>query len=1249
MGEVYEALDRDHDTRIALKVLTALSSKALLRFKNEFRALRDLEHPNVVNFGELLEQDGHWFFTMEFVDGVDFLTYVRPGHDRSRPPEHPTAEVVAPLEGSDDLPALPPVARDLPPHKFDEARLRHGLLQLAEGLTALHAVGKVHRDIKPSNIRVAADGRVVLLDFGLVSDIEQTINVTEPENIVGTPAFMAPEQAGMREIGPEADWYSVGVVMYLCLTGRLPFVGQPMDVMLNKQRLEPPAPCTLVRGVPPDLDQLCVDLLRTDPRLRAGSSDVLRVLAATSGFGRAASVDAPAATAAIAGRILGSPSAAPAPFVGRAPELQALREALDQTRSGHSLTIYLHGESGVGKTALARRFSEAMALERQAVVLAGRCFESEFVPFKGVDGLIDALSGYLMSLPRSEAAMLLPTKAALLTQIFPVLRSVDAIAEAPLPLEDLRDPPELRRRAFVAVRDMLARIGERRPVILLIDDMQWSDADSLALLREILRPPEPPPLLLILTVRSALGVGQGLGDECSEDSGVSPSDLSMPGQVQHLYLSRLPPEQSLALAADLLGQRQVVDAKLSQAIAEEAGGHPLFIDELARQVSAGSHFGRLPLEEALWARIAKLETATRQIVEVLAVAGTPLVKETAARAVNMDFVEFTRRVAQLRVAHLVRISDTRHADSVELYHDRIRAAVLLHIDTSELAACDRRVAIALESSGKGDLEALALHWQRAGDYGKAVKYALEAAEQATRTLAFERAAQLYGLALELGLPEPSQVHDVYVKIGDALKNAGRAPDAARVYLAAADGPASAAEKLDLKRRAAEQLLMSGHFEDGLAALDKVLSAVGMEMPKTRQRALAQLIKNRIRLRLRGLRFVERDASQVSAEELARIDVCWSASIGLSMIDPFLGANFQSRHLLRALAAGEPHRIACGLIVEAGQSASAGPSAAKRTARLFKASEELVARLGDPYALGWLKCIGGIAAVMNGQWKQGRDLCDQGEAILRANCAGAVWEIDNARRVGTACLWWLGELREMQRRLPVWIEEAKQRGDLCGATNLRTGLLNLIWVVQDDPAEARRQVNEALATWSGTGVHMQHYAVMLSLANIELYTGDGETAYQRVHQSQPVLKRAQMFRVELVRLHMAELRARTALASARGKRDVERLLHGAQKDAALLAGGKMSFCAPSAHLLYAGIAALRGDQERAAAELRQAAEGFDRADMAMHAAAMRLHLGLLVGGDEGTRLAGDAEQWMRSHGVCRPGRLASMLAPGFHRG
>src|SRR5947208_10634889 len=158
---------------------------------------------------------------------------------------------------------------------LDEPRLRSALRQLAEGVNSLHEMGKLHRDLKPSNVLVTEDGRVVILDFGLVEDINPELHETL---LAGTPDYMSPEQGAQTAISKASDWYGVGVILYQALTGRLPFRGKFFEVMLRKQTRDPIQPREINPNVPRDLNELCMKLLRRDADKRPSGREILRAL-----------------------------------------------------------------------------------------------------------------------------------------------------------------------------------------------------------------------------------------------------------------------------------------------------------------------------------------------------------------------------------------------------------------------------------------------------------------------------------------------------------------------------------------------------------------------------------------------------------------------------------------------------------------------------------------------------------------------------------------------------------------------------------------------------------------------------------------------------------------------------------------------------------------------------------------------------------------------------------------------------------
>src|SRR6266481_3001721 len=147
----------------------------------------------------------------------------------------------------------------------------------------------------------------------------------------------------------------------------------------------------------------------------------------------------------------------------------------------------------------------------------------------------------------------------------------------------------------------------------------------------------------------------------------------------------------------------------------------------------------------------------------------------------------------------------------------------------------------------------------------------------------------------------------------------------------------------------------------------------MRMASTPKRALARLLLGRARIRLRGFSYRERDAAAIDPDELIRIDICRSATIGLSMIDTIHGAEFQARHTLLALRAGEPFRIAVALTLEAGHTSYAGGAGAERRAeRIMHAAESLAGRIAHPYALGLVELVRGVMDTSHGRWRSARD-------------------------------------------------------------------------------------------------------------------------------------------------------------------------------------------------------------------------------------------------------------------------------------
>ncbi|WP_394839406.1 protein kinase [Pendulispora rubella] len=1266
MGVVHRARDVERGEVVALKLMTRVDPSALLRFKREFRALADIVHANVVQLYELFSEGDSWFFTMELLDGLDFVSAMH----SSGPPPTSVERTVTNRFIEEDGPTL------VAPHQFYEAvqaghdraqvmraaggyqpfavrdvdRLRDGLRQLADGINAIHAAGKLHRDVKPSNVLVTRAGRVVLLDFGVVADSMPDRRASEYDALVGTPAYMAPEQAAFKRATTASDWYAIGVILYEVLTRTLPFGGNLSEMLMRKQKAMPPPPSELVNGIPQDLERLCMDLLRTDPKERPSGEEVLRRLEGEPSLSVTSSVEIP--------------------FVGRGAQLSALDEAFQLSLRGKSVVLRIFGRSGMGKSALVSRFLGNLAARSDVLVLSGRCYEREAVPFKAVDQVVDELSRWLSRCPDEEVWSLAPQGIHQLVRLFPVLRDarmVDSSLEGPRSLAappvaphaqaerdeaEVADPQEVRRRAFAALKELLGAISMRYPLLIHIDDMQWGDVDSVQLLESLLAPPSLSSVLLVCSYRTELeetsAALQALHDV---EERIAPVCL-----FRRVEVGELSPPETMELARALL--RHPGDT-IARAVVSEAHGSPFFVAELARwaneRPSLARSEGVISLEQVILARVAELPDDARALLEVLSVAAGPLehrVAESASGSVGSYFAA----LLQLRSARLIHTRGLSARDSAETTHDRIRETLAGSLSEERRQQCHLGLARALAASDTADPEAVFHHFFAGGDRESAKKYAVRAAEAANEALAFLRAARLYEAAIELGA---GAARELYRELGDALASAGRGAKAADAYLAAAADTAPD-EAIELRRLAAEYLLKGGREREGLRVMRTVLDAVGVSYPVSTEAALASFVYNDARLRLSWA--VRRPTSMRSPSrvELSRADAVFSAATGLALTDVLRGADFGTRALLLAMEAGDPLRLCRALAVAASNVASAGEPGRQRAEEMVRTAEQIADHTGDPHSVALSQLAAAFVHFFLGEWRSARKKLERADGIFRARCRFAAWELANTQAWTCNVLILSGELREAGERIPSIVEEARARED-------RFALMHSIYphciahIVGDDVDGAWR-VTQGIAGSSSNGgpgdgdmITSAHWGAMIASCSVQRYRGDGVAAWWRSERDMPALEKTHLLRAAMVRTFTLYEQALTAasavtcekLATHRSRFiDERQLLAVIDRAAKRLLREKLRYAPAMGHMLRATAAAARGDREGARTALEITVPMLDGADLGYLAACARHRLGALLGGATGAELMERALDFFTAQGVRNVDRCLAMSAPGF---
>jgi signal transduction histidine kinase/CheY-like chemotaxis protein/tetratricopeptide (TPR) repeat protein len=702
-----------------------------------------------------------------------------------------------------------------------EQRLRRGPLALAEALTvgrclfsalcAAHGHGVLHRDLKPANI-IVDDGaplrRATIIDFGLARSA--CLDASLRDLPVGTARYMSPEQAGLLDenVDERSDLYAAGVVLFECLAGRPPFEAASVGEVLRQHlSARPPELRSLGVVVPRALDEVVQHLLRKDPRDRYQSGEA--VVADLEEIAEALERGV-AEPALVVGRHDHRRTLTEPAFVGRGEQLSALEARLGRTAEGHGGLVLLEAASGGGKTRLLAELAQR-AVRQGVWVLRGQGLDQVGQrPFQALSGVVEALADTAHREPALAEAIRrrlgdhLQAACAALPELADALSVRGLLARRASEGMDNELGPETfgQARSLEALAVLLDALGaEGRPVLVLLDDCQWFDELTLKLIARWRRRGQGKPshLLLVAAFRSEdVPAGHLL-------RGVRPAlQLALPAfeaaDVRLLAESMagpLPDEALEVVQRFCEGSPFMAVAVLqglveSGALVQGPSGWRVEAQALA-DIQSSRHAAAF-----LARRLELLPPPALRLLSVAAVLGKEFDLPLAAVLADQTPAEAIAALDEARRRHIVwqRPPDGRSA----FIHDKLRQTLLERLPEAERRRLHLRAALELERQPSPCVFSLAYHFDAAGDSGRALPYALAAAEQARAQHSLEIAAQQYRIA-ERGTVSPTRQRGNHKPEAQALDT----PDQTRGRVAEGFG---------------DVLMLQGRYDEAQEQLEK---------------------------------------------------------------------------------------------------------------------------------------------------------------------------------------------------------------------------------------------------------------------------------------------------------------------------------------------------------------------------------------------------------------------------------------------
>ena len=716
MGVVYQATDLDLHREVAVKVIStaAPSSDARARLLREARAAAALNHPHIIAVHDVGEASGQPFFVMEYVSG-------------------PRLSEARPIELN---------------------RIVEVATQICSALEHAHANGIVHRDLKPDNVLLSGRDQisnVKLADLGLALPAYDA-RISQAGLVVGTAAYMAPEQALGQPVDARTDLYALGVVLYELTTGRVPFCGDDPLTIVSQHVHAPVVPPRVLRpDLPRALEALILRLLAKDPQNRLSSAAEVRAALAESLTDADAVIDSDAGSAIA---ILDALSRGR--LVGRSTELAEAREFWRRAREGNGHAVLLSGEPGAGKTRLAREITIQAAVDG-ALVLTGGCYEYEattpYLPF------VEAFRRWVREEKDDDKLRKVLGDSAI--QIAKLAPEIEARL-GPFPERHPLAAHEERLLFFDAVAQVFSNAARGQSLLFYADDLHWADRGTLWLLGHLLRQLKEERVLIVGAYRET---------ELDRAHPLAKSlvDWNRERLVTRIILRRFNQSETEDQLGALLGER--VSNDFAQAVHRETEGNPFFVEEVLKALiergSVRRESGRwkrceltelmIPqsVKEAIGHRLDRVSEQCNEVLRVSAILGKVFTFEELVAAAEQNEDVLLDALDEAVAAQLLAPTSD---DSFAFTHDKIREVLYEEINPIRRRRLHRHAAEGLERN-RGKLtcavEKLAHHYIQAGDHERGLHYAKEAANEAQRVFAFDEAiaafSRAYDCAEALGL------------------------------------------------------------------------------------------------------------------------------------------------------------------------------------------------------------------------------------------------------------------------------------------------------------------------------------------------------------------------------------------------------------------------------------------------------------------------------------------------------------------